>query len=385
MASNCVAIYLDFENLALSAEQVFPKEEFPVQVEAIVDFAANKGVVAIKKAYANWNYPVFRKYQRALIEQGFDLIHLPESTVQGKSWADVRLTVAVLDDIALHSHIQTVVLGSQDTDFVPLVQAIKTKGLDVVVAGFSQFVGNLLKKNCSEFISLSQLFSPDGEPLPEDEEYDLEGLFRRFGSTHSIEEPIFMTNLKQNLLKLDPSFSERQLGYQSFSLFARSLVGKYLDRIERSKDKGVDVVFLKPLERSKGRKNTKSMAGDFLAKSIRIIKPRRKRLDIIASILKMKELKDGITLPEIIERTRKGQKMDAVQANRFVFQLYNAGVLVQGNNDSEGPLDNRKMFVSRHHDTAEKADLAFLERIRFLLSSRFPSISNSEITNLMND
>lgn len=385
MAANCVAIYLDFENLALSAEQVFPKEEFPVQVEAIVDFAANKGVVAIKKAYANWNYPVFRKYQRALIEQGFDLIHLPESTVQGKSWADVRLTVAVLDDIALHSHIQTVFLGSQDTDFVPLVQAIKTKGLDAVVGGFSQFVGNLLKKNCTEFVSLTQLFSLDGEPQAEDEDYDLDGLIRRFLATHSVEEPIFMTNLKQNFLKLDPSFSERQMGFHSFSLFAKSLVGKYIDRIERSKEKGVDVVYLKALERSKGRKTPKALAADFLSKSIRLIKPRKKRLEIIQSILKLKELKAGMTLPEIIEMTRKSQKLDPVQTNRFVFQLYNAGVLVQGSKDSEGPLDSRNMVLSKNFDNSEKADSAFLERVRFLLSSRFPAISNSEILSLLGE
>ncbi len=385
MASDCVAIYLDFENLALSAEQVFPKEEFPVQIEAIVDFAANKGVVAIKKAYANWNYPVFRKYQRALIEQGFDLIHLPESTVQGKSWADVRLTVAVLDDIALHSHIQTVLLGSQDTDFVPLVQAIKTKGLEAVVGGFSQFVGNLLKKNCSEFVSLTQLFSLDGEPQKEDEDYDLDGLIRRFMSTHSVEEPIFMTNLKQNFLKLDPSFSERQMGFHSFSQFTRSLVGKYIDRIERSKDKGVDVVYFKALERSKGRKSAKAMAGDFLTKSIRFIKPKKKRLEILQSIIKLRALKNGITLPEIIEKTRKSQKLDPVQTNRFVFQLYNAGVLVQATNNSEGPLDSRKMVLSPNFENSEKADSAFLERVRFLLSSRFPAISNKEILSLLGD
>ncbi|MFM2375047.1 MAG: hypothetical protein RLZZ165_144 [Bacteroidota bacterium] len=383
MTANCVAIYLDFENLAISSEQVYPNEEMPLQIEPIVDFASNKGTVAIKKAYANWNYPMFRQYQRVLVEQGFELIHLPETTIQGKSWADIRITIAILEDLSLYGHLQTVVLGSQDTDFVPIVQAIKTKGRDVIVAGFGQFVGNLLKKNCTEFVSLNELFTGDAETSNEDEVYDLEELFRRLLSNHNTEEPIFMTNLKQDLLKLDPSFSERQLGFNSFSQFARSLVGQYIERIERSKERGVDVVYLKELGKKHGKKSPKVLAMEFLSKGMKFVKNSRHRREMIHAVMTSPSIMEGLTLPEIIEIAKKVTTLQGIVVNKFIFQLYNADVFVQRKGNNDGPLFNRKIVSSGNFPNTEAVEQAYLRRMHFLVASKFPSLSDKEIQELM--
>jgi uncharacterized LabA/DUF88 family protein len=379
-----VAIYLDFENLAISSEQVYPKEEMPLQIEPIVDYASNKGTVAIKKAYANWNYNLFRQYQRVLVEQGFELIHLPETTIQGKSWADIRITIAILEDLTLHSYIQTVVLGSQDTDFVPVLQAIKTKGREVVIAGFGQFVGNILKKNCTEFVSLSELFSGDAdEARDEGVEYDLEELFRRLHSVHNIEEPIYMTNLKQDLLKLDPSFSERQLGFSSFSQFSRSLVGKYIERIDRSKERGVDVIYLKPLGKKASKRSTKSLAVEFLTKGMKYVKQSKQRRSMINAVMSDPGLVEGLTLPEIIDLAKTAANVQGIIANKFVFQLYNADVLVQRKGPNDGPLFNRKIVASGKYPDTDAVEKAYLHRMQFLVASKFPSLSEKEIQELM--
>ncbi len=386
MAKDLVAIYLDFENLAISSEQVYPREEMPLQIEPIVDFASNKGTIAIKKAYANWNYGMFRQYQRVLVEQGFDLIHLPETTIQGKSWADIRITIAILEDLALYPDIQTVILGSQDTDFIPVVQTVKTKGREVIVAGFGQFVGNLLKKNSTEFVSLNDLFSleTEAEAGAEKEEYDLDELFRRLQSMHGSEEPIFMTNLKQSLLKLDPSFSERQLGFQSFSLFARSLVGKYIERIERSKERGVDVIFLKELGKSKQSKRShKELALEFLTKGMKYVKSAKHRADLINAIAKGLSTTEGLTLPQIVDETKRLLNMQGIVVSTFVFQLYNAEVLVQRSGSNDGPLYSRKIVVSPKFGGLESMEKAYLARMQFLVASKFPSLSDREIAELM--
>jgi hypothetical protein len=389
MATNCVGIYLDFENLAITAETVYPREEMPLQIEPIVDYATNKGTIAIKKAYANWNYPMFRQYQRVLVEMGFELIHLPETTIQGKSWADIRLTIAILEDIHLHPHIQTVIVGSQDTDFVPLLQTVKTKGLDVIVAGFGQFVGNLLKKNSTEFVSLTDLFSAETEPeaVNEEEEYDLDGLFRRLLSAHSSEEPIFMTNLKQSLLKLDPSFSERQLGFNSFSIFVRSLVGKYVERIDRAKDKGVDVVFLKDLGRGRNKPQSKSSpktkVTNFIATTLRFLRNVKQRKDIIRCIMTDPGFGKGLTIPEIVDNTKKEFKLPGDAINKFVLQLYNAGVLIQEKSSPNGPLYSRLMVPSDDFSNDEAVDKAYIDRMRYLISAKFPTLSQEEISTML--
>ncbi|MFN8395200.1 MAG: NYN domain-containing protein [Bacteroidia bacterium] len=385
MAKEYVAIYLDFENLAISSEQVYPKEEMPLQIEPIVDYAGNKGPIAIKKAYANWNYPMFRQYQRMLLEQGFDLIHLPETTVQGKSWADMRITISILEDLALHPHLQTFVLGSQDTDFIPIVQAVKSKGREVIVAGFGQFVGNLLKKNCTEFISLNELFTGDAEPNTEGEEYDVEELFRRLLAMRSPEEPIFMTNLKQDLLKLDPSFSERQLGFASFSQFAKSLVGKYIERIDRAKDRGVDVVFLKALDKKQSKKPVKSLAVEFLSRGMKFVKQSKQRREMINAVMLTPEINDGLTLPEIIDIAKKVSNLAPIVVNKYIFQLYNAGVLEVMKGSNDGPLFSRKMIPSGQFQNTDSVERAYLERMRFLVASKFPSLSDKEVAELMGE
>jgi uncharacterized LabA/DUF88 family protein len=380
-----VAIYLDFENLAISSEQVYPKEEMPLQIEPIVDYASNKGTVAIKKAYANWNYSLFRQYQRVLVEQGFELIHLPETTIQGKSWADIRMTIAILEDLTLHPYIQTVVLGSQDTDFVPVLQAIKTKGREVMIAGFGQFVGNILKKNCTEFVSLGELFSGEADEAREEGvEYDLEELFRRLHSVHNSEEPIYLTNLKQDLLKLDPSFSERQLGFSSFSQFARSLVGKYIERIERSKERGVDVVHLKPLGKKQGKRSINALAVEFLTKGMKFVKQSKQRRSMINAIMSHGGLaEEGLTLPEIIEIAKNATNAQGMTANKFVFQLYNADVLAQRKGPNEGPLFSRKIVASGKFADTDAVEKAYLHRMQFLVASKFPSLSEKEIHELL--
>jgi uncharacterized LabA/DUF88 family protein len=384
MTKDCVAIYLDFENLAISSEQVYPKEEMPLQIEPIVDYASNKGTIAIKKAYANWNYPLFRQYQRVLLEQGFELIHLPETTVQGKSWADIRITIAILDDLALHPHVQTVILGSQDTDFIPIVQAVKSKGRDVIVAGFGQFVGNLLKKNCTEFVSLNELFTGDAEAATnEGEEYDVEELFRRLLAVHNTEEPIFMTNLKQDLLKLDPSFSERQLGFQSFSQFAKSLVGTFIEKIERSKERGVDVVFLKELGKKHGKKSAKALAVEFLTKGMKFVKQSKQRREMINAIMTAPQLVEGMTLPEIIDIAKRVTTLQGIVVNKFVFQLYNADVLVQRKGPNDGPLFSRKIVASPKFPNTDAVEKTYMERMQFLVASKFPSMKDKEIQELM--
>lgn len=384
MAKDLVAIYLDFENLAISSEQVYPREEMPLQIEPIVDFASNKGTIAIKKAYANWNYGMFRQYQRVLVEQGFDLIHLPETTIQGKSWADIRITIAILEDLALYPDIKTVILGSQDTDFIPIVQTVKTKGREVIVAGFGQFVGNLLKKNSTEFVSLNDLFSLETEAGTEEEEYDLDELFRRLQSMHGSEEPIFMTNLKQNLLKLDPSFSERQLGFQSFSLFARSVVGKYIERIERSKERGVDVIFLKDLgKKTQIKRSHKDLALEFLIKGMKYVKHSKQRLDMLKAIMHVANHPEGLTLPQIIDEAKKLVNMQGILVSKFVFQLYNSDVLLQRAGSNDGPLYSRKIVVSPQFGTIEAMEKAYVERMRFLVISKFPSLSDRELQELM--
>ena len=111
MEEQKVAIYLDFENLAISAETIYPSQDRPLALQPLVDYATTKGAILIKKAYADWSKEIFAQYQTMLMEQGFELIHLPETNLQGKNGSDVRLAVDVMEFVELFPGIDTLLIG----------------------------------------------------------------------------------------------------------------------------------------------------------------------------------------------------------------------------------------------------------------------------------
>ncbi len=155
--NNNVAIYLDFENLALSADTVYPSKTRPLLIEPIVDYATTKGNIAIKRAYADWSKTMFMQYQSMLMQQGFELVHLPETNSQGKNGSDVRLAIDVMEHLEMYPKVNTIVIGSGDSDFVPLIQRVRMRSKEVIAMGFEHSVGRLVKINSVEFKPLEEL------------------------------------------------------------------------------------------------------------------------------------------------------------------------------------------------------------------------------------
>lgn len=250
MEERTIAIYLDFENLALSAETVYSSKEKPLAMGPLVDFASAKGLICVKKAYADWSREIFSQYQNRLMEQGFELVHLPSATYQGKNGCDVRLAVDVMEYLQLHPGIHRVLIGSGDTDFIPLIQRLRARGKEVIILGFEHSVGALVKRNCNEFKSLEELLggaeagAPSGDLSPERLPGQGRQLLLRFIRSREEEEPLLLSALKQHLLRLDPAFSERELGFASFKDFLRSLEGDVVERFDQEQS-ALPLVYLR--------------------------------------------------------------------------------------------------------------------------------------------
>ncbi|MEZ4686305.1 MAG: NYN domain-containing protein [Bacteroidia bacterium] len=151
------AIYLDFENIAISAGEVYKGQHMPVKMEPIVSYAEAKGKLRVKKVYADWSKKKFSQYQKNLMIQGFDLVHLPETNLLGKNGSDMRLVIDVMDHIQTFPEIDTVIIGSGDSDFIPLLQYLQSKNKEVVIIGFEHSVSAVIKHYCSEFRSLEEI------------------------------------------------------------------------------------------------------------------------------------------------------------------------------------------------------------------------------------
>jgi uncharacterized LabA/DUF88 family protein len=156
-----VAVYWDFENLhaALCEEKepgsyALPDRRFKLQeplvdVQAVVDLATSFGPIAINRAYCNWQF--FGRYRDALLQNSMELLQLFPPGAAAKNGADIRLALDAAEDIARHTHIDTVVIVAGDSDFMPVAHKIRAAGRMLVGVGTRKSTNRHWAKSCHEF------------------------------------------------------------------------------------------------------------------------------------------------------------------------------------------------------------------------------------------
>ncbi|MFC2047461.1 NYN domain-containing protein [Chloroflexota bacterium] len=191
-----IAVLIDVENVGLSS------------IQWLFDQISDVGRIIIKKAYADWTVAGDKRNQ--LLELGIEPIQLFQSSSRGKNSSDIRLAVDAVD--LLHSSpVDTFVIVSSDSDFVPLVSKLRSAGKIVYGAGEQGKVPRTLVKSCDKYFYLNQVKGTKGSEqvplLPND---DIENLVRR-AATASIDEhgKVPGSKLHQTMLRLDPSFNYR--------------------------------------------------------------------------------------------------------------------------------------------------------------------------------
>jgi NYN domain len=167
-----VAIYWDFENLHAGLTEIgqegfyakqdnrFKVQEPLVDVQAISDFAATLGTIAIHRAYCNWQY--FGRYRDALLQNSIELVQLFPPGSATKNGADIRLSLDALEDTSRFGHLKTVVVIGGDSDFMPLAQKVKAAGLKLVGVGLQKATNRHWAKSCHEFCYYESLVDVTG-------------------------------------------------------------------------------------------------------------------------------------------------------------------------------------------------------------------------------
>ncbi len=147
-----MAIFADFENVAIGAEQA-RYDRF--DIHKVIERILVKGSVVVRKAYCDWGR--YEKFKRAMHEANFELIDIPHVRQSGKNSADIRMVVDALDLCYTKPHIDTFVVISGDSDFSPLVSKLRENNKDVIGVGVKQSTSDLFVSNCDEFIFYDDL------------------------------------------------------------------------------------------------------------------------------------------------------------------------------------------------------------------------------------
>jgi hypothetical protein len=262
-----VAVYLDFDNIVISRyDQVNGRSSFQkdkakgldkyadrlaratVDVGAIIDFASSFGTLVLTRAYADWSADVNTGYREQLVARAVDLVQLFPAAAYGKNGADIRLAVDTVEDMFRLPDLTHVVIAAGDSDYIPLAQRCKRLGRYVVGVGVAGSSSRALAAACDEFLvydalpgipapepaptdtapkkraSRAKAADTDEPPPPDPQKAATDLLTRalRIGLEKDDADWLHNSAVKAQMKRMDPSFSEKSLGFKSFSDFLRS-------------------------------------------------------------------------------------------------------------------------------------------------------------------
>jgi uncharacterized protein (TIGR00288 family) len=217
---NSLAVFVDFENLALGFEgRRGPRFEIQKVLERLVE----KGKIIVKRAYADWGR--FREYRSGLHEAAIELIEIPRRSMTGKNSADIRLVVDAMDLSYSKAHVDTFVIISGDSDFSPLVSKLKENGKQVIGIGMKSSTSDLLVDNCDEFIFYEDLDRPaiaantaEMVSVPTEKKKLFSLVMEALAALRrENKEVIWSSMVKDTIKRKRPQFNETYYGYRSFS------------------------------------------------------------------------------------------------------------------------------------------------------------------------
>jgi uncharacterized LabA/DUF88 family protein len=254
-----VALFIDWENFKIS---LAVGHRTP-NVSALKEEVSNHGRVVIAKAYADWvtRAPELRGASQflndppSLYAAGIEPVFVPTRapsanatnangmrTGRIKNSVDVKMTADCIEIAHSYPNIGTYVLVSGDSDFIHVVNALRTMGKRVVVVGVSWSTSRRLSDNVDTLVLYDVDVDPpvvSAEPAaPSAAASASEPAPNRTSATdlndtiRAIEEIIqderkaggnpLLTSIKQRLVRRYPDFDEKKLGYSGFKrLMAR--------------------------------------------------------------------------------------------------------------------------------------------------------------------
>ena len=240
-----------------------------VDVGAVIDFASSFGTLVLTRAYADWSAPVNADYRGQLVSRAVDLVQLFPAAAYAKNGADIRLAVDAVEDMFRLPDLTHVVIVAGDSDYIALAQRCRRLGRYVVGVGVAGSTSRALAAACDELVIYDALpgitptgaarppaaattgtraaqeepggappargsrrtrrpaaaVADEGDLEPEDPQEVATRLLERalrLGQQKDDADWLHSSEVKSQMRRMDPSFSEKALGYRSFSDFVKS-------------------------------------------------------------------------------------------------------------------------------------------------------------------
>jgi uncharacterized protein (TIGR00288 family) len=224
-----IALFIDFENLAIGAREALGGMVF--DFEPIGNALAERGRVISRKAYADWS--MFSDARQSMTRSHVELIELPQRMgATRKNAADIKMAVDAIELAFERDYVTTFVICTGDSDFTPLVHKLRELNKKVIGVGVKDSTSNLLPPACDEFlfydnlagVDARRLQEPEADAMEEVSEIDSIVTTTLGGLLRTGEGDVLASSLKRAILRKDPTFTEADFGFRAF--------GEMLDHLQ---------------------------------------------------------------------------------------------------------------------------------------------------------
>jgi uncharacterized LabA/DUF88 family protein len=250
MEEERIALFVDFENLAIGARDALGGMEF--DLEPIANALAERGRVISRRAYADWS--MFADARHALTRSHVELIEIPQRKgATRKNAADIKMAVDAIEVAFERQYVTTFVICTGDSDFTPLVHKLRELNKKVIGVGVKGSTSKLLPPACDEFLFYDNLegVDPQQEKAGKEdngqvgrETPELETLITSTlgGLLRSGQGEVVASSLKRAVLRKDSTFSEADYGFRAFGELLRHLESVGVIELSEGPGRGDPVV-----------------------------------------------------------------------------------------------------------------------------------------------
>jgi uncharacterized protein (TIGR00288 family) len=291
-----IALFLDYENLAIGARDNLGGVDFDVR--PIADALAERGRVVVRRAYADWSN--FDEDRRMLTRSHVELIEMPQRMgAVRKNAADIKMAVDAVELAFVRDYVSTFVICTGDSDFTPLVYKLRELNKSVIGVGVRASTSKILPPACDEFLYYDDLEGIEPQPTRRSsrrqasgatstaraapattddgdsdlrETRDLDGLAVVVAQTISglqrTSSQVTASTLKRTLLRKDPTFNEADYGFRAFGELLRHLSERHVIDLAEGPTKGDPEVLLPALNgQEEAFELLRSLVEDLVAKN----------------------------------------------------------------------------------------------------------------------
>jgi len=155
-----IAVFVDYDNIEIGVRSTLRRD---FDVSLTLDALKERGDIVAKFAYANWSRQDAATRQMA--ENAVQMVQRNPSPRGDKNGADINLALDALEMAFTHPHVNAFAIISGDSDFIPLVNKLREFGKRIFIVGGKAFTSTILQQNCHEFISYEAVMDARGEKV----------------------------------------------------------------------------------------------------------------------------------------------------------------------------------------------------------------------------